>query len=89
VAARKAVDLVPESIDAVNGTQWSLNYAGALAWTGDKDGALRELARLLRTPFGEDIYAARNNVLWYPLHGDPRFEALVHDLKNNEPILGP
>ncbi|HVU16008.1 MAG TPA: TIR domain-containing protein [Candidatus Didemnitutus sp.] len=88
-ASRKAMEFVPESVDVVLGTQFSANYAGALAWTGDKDGALAELARLLHTPFGLNIYSARNDPLWYPLHGDPRFEALVHDEKNNAPLLEP
>jgi TolB-like protein/Flp pilus assembly protein TadD len=86
-AAQKGVDLVPESNDAVTGPTLSLNRSCTLAWIGDKDGALNELARLLRTPFGENIYSARTNVYWLPLRGDPRFEALVHDLKNNEPMF--
>jgi TolB-like protein len=80
-------DLIPEAKDAVTGPQGSLSYAQVLAWTGDKDRALAELARLLRTPFGENIYVARVSPGWWPLHGDPRFEALVHDEKNNAPLF--
>jgi len=85
--ARISADLVPESQDAVAGPPGSINYAQMLAWTGEKDRALAELARLLRTPFGENIYNARVNPGWWPLHGDPRFEALVHDEKNNAPLF--
>lgn len=85
--ARIARDLIPETKDSVTGPPLAITYAQILAWTGDKDHALAELARLLRTPFGENIYAARVHPGWLPLHGNPRFEALVHDPKNNAPML--
>jgi tetratricopeptide (TPR) repeat protein len=85
--AEASRDLIPEAKDAVTGPQGSLNYAQVLAWTGDKDRALAELARLLRTPFGENIYIARVSPGWWPLHGDPRFEALLADPKNNAPLF--
>jgi TolB-like protein len=85
--AQAAKDLIPESKDAVAGPPLSLNYAQMLAWTGDRDGALAELARLLRTPFGENIYTAKAGYGWLPLRGDPRFEALVNDPKNNAPLV--
>jgi tetratricopeptide (TPR) repeat protein len=85
--AQKAMDLVPESKDALSGPAYSLNYASCLAWLGDKDRALAELARLLRTPWGENIYSAKTGAAWFPLRGDPRFEALVNDPKNNAPLV--
>ena len=85
--AQAAKDLIPESKDAVAGAPLSLNYAQTLAWVGEKDRALVELARLLRTPFGENIYSARLGPGWFPLRGDPRFEALVNDPKNNAPLF--
>jgi tetratricopeptide (TPR) repeat protein len=85
--ARRAMELVPEASDALAGPFYRLSYASTLAWLGDKDAALAELARLLRTPFGENIYAAKYGLNWFPLRGDPRFEALVNDLKNNAPML--
>lgn len=85
--AQKAMDLVSEANDALAGPANSLNYASCLAWLGDKDRALAELARLLRTPWGENIYTAKLGTAWFPLHGDPRFEALVNDPKNNAPLV--
>jgi tetratricopeptide (TPR) repeat protein len=85
--AQKAMELVPESRDALLGPAFSLNYASCLAWLGDKDGAIKELARLLRTPFGENIYQAKFGTTWFPLRGDPRFEALVNDPQNNAPLF--
>ena len=49
---RKAVELIPESLDAYSGPAASYNLAIVWAWTGDKDRALAELARLLRIPSG-------------------------------------
>ncbi|HKB56232.1 MAG TPA: TIR domain-containing protein [Lacunisphaera sp.] len=85
--AQTAKDLIPESKDAVAGPPLSMYYAQVLAWCGEKDRAIAELTRLLRTPFGENIHAAKYSPYWLPLHGDPRFEALLNDPKNNEPLF--
>jgi tetratricopeptide (TPR) repeat protein len=85
--AQAARELIPEGKDAVSGPPLSLNYAQILAWTGDKDRALAEFARLLRTPFGDNIHTAKNNPGWLPLWKDPRFQALVNDPKNNAPLF--
>jgi TolB-like protein/class 3 adenylate cyclase/Flp pilus assembly protein TadD len=86
-SANKAVNLVPESVDAIMGTLNTYNRAQVLAWTGDKDGALAELARLLRTPYGANVYGARADPGWQPLQGDPRFDALLKNPTNNAPLL--
>ncbi len=84
--AQAAKEMIPEAKDAVAGPPISSSCAQILAWTGDKDRALAEFARLLRTPFGENIYAAKANPGWLPLWNDPRFQALVNDPKNNAPL---
>ncbi|MEY2880708.1 MAG: hypothetical protein RLZZ15_3088 [Verrucomicrobiota bacterium] len=75
--------------------------ASIYAWAGEKDLALRDLTRLLREPGahlirfdGGDELRARINVHelrscleFSPLQGDPRFEALLNDPKNNEPLF--
>jgi tetratricopeptide (TPR) repeat protein len=86
-AGQKAMELVPELADAVAGPIYSLNLASSLAYFGEKDRALAELARLLRTPYGENIYVAKYSPAWFPLHGDPRFEALVNAPVNNAPLF--
>ena len=85
--AHKAVELMPESADAVLGPTKSATLAQVYAWTGDKDRALAEIARLLRTPCGLNIHATRIDPIWLPLRGDPRFEALLADPKNNAPLF--
>ena len=85
--AQTAKDLTPEAKDAVAGAPLSVNFAQILAWCGEKDRALAELARLLRTPFGENIHVAKSSFGWLPLLDDPRFQALVNDPKNNAPLF--
>ena len=75
--------------------------ASIYAWAGDKDRALRELTSLLQTPGhhfirfegGDDqrarinVHELRTSLEFSPLRGDPRFEALLNDPKNNEPLF--
>jgi len=87
---QKAVDLLPESRDALDGPGTALVMASILARVGEKDRALAEFARLLRVPFGANVYAARGVfgfVSFRPLKGDLRFEALLNDPKNNAPLF--
>ncbi len=97
--ARKAVELVPEALDSWASLPRRANLAFVLAWTGDKESALAEYARLLRLPvFGGavsttgtdaylNIHSMRHHPYFFPLQGDPRFEALLNDPKNNAPLF--
>ena len=84
---RKAVELLPESLDALAGTRNSVSLASVYAWTGDKDRAIAEVARLLRTPRGLNVHELKFGPEFFPLRGDPRFEALLNDPKNNAPLF--
>ncbi len=87
--ARKAVELLPESVDqAVEGRRAAVNLAFVYSWTGDKDRAIAEYARLLRLPFsGLNVHEMKTDPQFHPLRGDPRFEALLNDPKNNAPLF--
>jgi len=85
--ADKAVALLPESADAASGPDIACTRALLLAWIGRKDEALAELTRLLRTPYGPNVYSLRIDPMSVPLRGDPRFEALLKDPANNAPLL--
>jgi TolB-like protein/predicted Zn-dependent protease len=92
--AERSVSVLPESQDAVFGAENSLLAAAALAWVGEKDRALAEFARSLRIPHGAKVVDARNGFTgvatqcsWQPLQDDPRFQALLNDPKNNEPLF--
>jgi TolB-like protein/Tfp pilus assembly protein PilF len=83
-AGQKAMELLPTSRDAVQGPSFELGYAIVLAWVGEKDRALVEFQRLLGVPYGANVYLGR--VFGRPLHGDPRYEAMLSDPKNNAPL---
>jgi tetratricopeptide (TPR) repeat protein len=93
--ARKAVELLPESVDAFLGTVFTANLAAVYAWIGDKDRAIAEITRLLRIPTHSagdlvsliNIHVLRVSPQFFPLRGDPRFEALLKDPKNNAPLF--
>ena len=84
-SAKRSAELLPESRDAVAGPANSVTCAYAFAWIGEKDRAMAEFERLLRVPFGNvNIYSSRAS--WRPLRDEPRFKALVSDLRNNDPL---
>jgi TolB-like protein len=56
-------------------------------WVGEKDLALAELSRDLAKGGALSVNRMRKNIFFRPLQGDPRFEALMNDPKNNAPIL--
>jgi tetratricopeptide (TPR) repeat protein len=92
--ARHAMEILPESRDAVFGVENSLILAAVYARVGEKELALAEFARLLKTPHGANVFTAARgsiststSVSFQPLWDDPRFQALLADPKNNEPLF--
>ena len=85
--ARKAVELEPESINTSFGLNHRVRLAFVYGWTGDKDHALAEYAYLLRSPSFMNVHEMRSAPHYAPLRGDPRFEALLNDPKNNAPLF--
>ncbi|MBI4626499.1 MAG: TIR domain-containing protein [Verrucomicrobia bacterium] len=96
--ARKAMELLPESRDAVQGARYRAALAFVEAWTGDKDAAIANYARLLRIPYFSSagglnfstlttVHVMKHDPRYAPLRGDPRFEALLNDPKNHAPLF--
>jgi Flp pilus assembly protein TadD len=87
-SARRAVELLPESLDTFDGPQFASNLAFIYAWSGDSDRAIAGYARLLSTPFsGLNVHEMKLAPEFAPLQGDPRFEALLSHPKNNAPLF--
>lgn len=83
-AGRRAVELEPESQDAVDGTLMKSYLALIYGRVGAHDLALRLLERLLTTPGASDsvqysvsLQDLRHRWEWDPLRGDQRFTKLL------------
>ncbi len=61
--------------------------AQVCAVVGEKDRAIAELTELLRIPSQVNIHELKVMPVYFNLRGDPRFEALVNDPKNNAPLF--
>ncbi len=85
--SRRAVELCPESTDAVEGVQRAYELALVYALTGEVDQALPLIERLLRTPgattrarfYDGGITQAELRLRWQwdKLRGDPRFKKML------------
>jgi tetratricopeptide (TPR) repeat protein len=74
---KRAVALLPESQDALDGPKMTLMLAQIYAWTGENNAALELLERSLITPAGVTVSSLKLNPIWDPLRSDARFQALV------------
>jgi len=78
--AQHAIDLMPTSKDIYDGALVLEGLAQVYAWTGDRDGAIETLQKLLITPGYTNYGRLKFHPLWAPLRGDPRFEKIVQSL---------
>jgi len=86
--ARKAVELNAEFFDAFDGPWLDYVLAVVYAQTGEKELAIEEIGRVLRVSGrNANVHALRRALEFAPLRGDPRFQALLDDPKNNTPLL--
>jgi serine/threonine-protein kinase len=76
----RAVELLPATKDALNGTEVLYFYAVTCAWTGELDQAIEQLETLAKLPAGISYGEIRLDPFWDPLRGDPRFEKIVASL---------
>jgi TolB-like protein/Tfp pilus assembly protein PilF len=74
---KRAMQLLPESQDALDGPKMTLMLAEIYAWTGENDAALELLERSLTTPAGVTVASLKLNPVWDPLRSDSRFQALI------------
>ena len=74
---KRAVELLPESQDALDGPRATETLAQIYAWTGESDEAFRLLDHLLVVPSGLTVPMIKLDPAWDPLRKDPRFQALI------------
>jgi len=85
--SRRAVELCPESTDAVEGVQHASDLALVYALTGEIDQAITLIERLLQTPGATTRYAFYDGGItqaelrlrwqWDKLRSDPRFQKML------------
>lgn len=74
---RRAVELLPESKDALDGPRVTVALAQIYGLTGENDQALQLLEHSLNTPNGITVPMLKIDPVWDPLRKDPRFQALI------------
>jgi serine/threonine-protein kinase len=77
---RRAVQLLPSTKDALDGTEVLYFYAAICAWTGERNEAIGQLERLAKLPAGVSYGEIRLDPFWDALRGEPRFEQIVASL---------
>jgi hypothetical protein len=78
--AKRAVELMPISKDAVEGPLVQLNLAVVYAWTNELDLAFETLSPLTKIPNGLFYGELKRNPYWDPLRKDPRYDKLLGEL---------
>ena len=74
---KRAVELLPESQDALDGPRVTEALAQIYALTGESDEAFRLLDHLLTIPSNLTVPMLKLDPAWDPLRKDPRFQALI------------
>ena len=81
--AKRAVNLLPISQDAVDGPRVAMKLAVVYAWTNEPDLAFQQLDELSNVPFGL-FYAHLLEPYFDPLRQDSRFDSLLARLGSHE-----
>jgi tetratricopeptide (TPR) repeat protein len=83
--AKRAVDMLPVSPDAVTGSVVLLNLAIVYGWTDELDLAFNTLEPLTKRPYGKPYYGElKRDPYWEPLRQDPRYSKLLVELASKD-----
>jgi len=74
---KRAVELLPEAQDALDGPEVAVVLAQIYAWTGEHDRAFELLDHLLQVPSSLTVPILKLDPVWDALRNDPRFQALI------------
>jgi len=75
--AKKAVELLPVSEDALMGMAFVVSLAEVYCMVGEYDLAIEQLEYLLSVPSMVQVSTIRLHPIWDPLRDHPRFQALL------------
>ena len=78
--AKRAVNALPVSKDAIDGPGVQMNLAAVYAWTNEPDQAFEQLDILTKLPNGIYYGNLMGDPYWEPLRKDPRFAKLTAEL---------
>jgi hypothetical protein len=81
--AKRAIEMLPVSKDAMDGPDIAMNLAVVYAWSNELDLAFETLGPLTKTPKGIYYGDLKLSSYWEPLRKDPRFETLLAQLAQN------
>ena len=84
---KRAVELLPESQDAMDGPKCTASLAQIYALTGEYNEAFRLIDHLLSVPNGLTVPVLKLDPIWDPLRKDPRFQALLDKYAANPPAV--
>jgi tetratricopeptide (TPR) repeat protein len=83
----RACQLVPIARDAVTAAALGVNLAQVYTWTGRKDLAIEQIAKVEATPNELSYGLLKLSPIWDALRGDSRFERIVSSLApQDEPL---
>ena len=82
--AKRAVEMLPISKDAVDGPRIEANLAVVYAWTNETDLAVQLLERLAKVPYGLFYNDLKLSCYFEPLRNHPRFGSLLTESAPHE-----
>jgi TolB-like protein/tetratricopeptide (TPR) repeat protein len=80
--AKRAVEMVPMSKDAIHNIRLTMNLAVVFAWTDEPDQAFQLLETLAKKPYGLFLNDLKLSHYFDPLRKDSRYDKLLRELES-------
>ena len=85
--AQKAMEMVPPSRDAIDAPNYVYTLACVAAAAGDERRSIQVLRSLLQAPSNFTVFEIGHDAVFWKLHGNPEFEAMLKDPKCRGPLF--